>query len=164
MFQKILFINLLFSIILSSQDKVKTKWMIAEATNGDKKVIYRFLSEKPKTSKTIPLKEVISITWKYGNDMPDKATQESMEKLENALHKLTVDGSSELSLVITGLGSKEWCYYAKDYPKFMKDLNKALTGHKRYPIKISHSKDPEWKYWHSFTDKILKKSNDKSQK
>ena len=62
---------------------------------------------------------------------------------EDTLIPLDLEGYSQLMLVITGNGSKEWIWYARDFDDWIGRLNAALSGHPVYPIDIEYQLDPE---------------------
>ena len=130
------------------------KWEVLEVKKGRLRGVFRYIKDKPKNWDSAPLSTEVSLIWKFQGDMPDKQTKKLMDKLELALEVLLEKGNTHLPLVMTMKGHREWCYYTKSYPDFMKDLNKAVKGHSNYPIKIVQSHDPKWEYWHSFVDKI----------
>jgi hypothetical protein len=71
-----------------------------------------------------------------------------MLSFERALDELSMaNGQSFLMNVGTGVGLREWLYYAKDRDRFMKRFNELLAGHEPYPLKIEFYDDPAWKVW-----------------
>ena len=119
--------------------------------------VFRYIKEKPEGWKSVPLSEEVSLSWKYEGVLPDDAASKRMGELEDALESLFSSKDSCLALVMTVGGLREWCYYTSDYGAFMKTLNEKLSGKPAFPISIDHSHDAEWKYWHSFVDKLEKK-------
>lgn len=130
------------------------KWNIFKVSASGKTGVFRVPESKPTQWNVLPLSEEISISWNYKGDMPDKTTQADMDGFEEALSDILFAESSMLVLVMTVGGLREWCIYAQDYGSFMQQLNTLLAGHPKYPIRITHSHDPAWKYWHSFTDRL----------
>ncbi len=136
----------------------KDKWTVAKVATSDGSTgIFRYVQAKPEGWKSLPLSEEVSISWKYEGVLPDDPTNKRMNELEDALESLSASKDSYLALVMTIGGLREWCFYTRDYDAFMKTLNVKLTGKADFPISIDHSHDPEWKYWHSFVDKLEKK-------
>lgn len=80
-----------------------------------------------------------------------------MGEFEAALDQLSDAPDAKLVLVMTVGGLREWCYYTRSYEAFMQVLNQSLAGLPRFDIAIEHSYDPEWRYWHSFVDRLEKK-------
>ncbi len=141
-----------------SKETAKKQWIIAEVrTSGGGKGIFRYPREKPTGWQSVPLSEEVSLTWKYAGVFPDTGTKASMDEMEDAITDLAWDTDSALVLVMTVGGQREWVFYTRDYEKFMAKFNKCLAGKPRYPLAIEHSHDPEWKYWHSFVDKLEKR-------
>ncbi len=130
-------------------------WVIAEVRriNGYGGV-FRYRTSKPNEWKSTPLSEEISISWKYEGPLPDKITAAAMAQFEEALEQLSDTSDAKLVLVMTVGGLHEWCYYTCSYEMFMGLLNQSLVDKPRFPITIEHSHDPEWRYWHSFVDRL----------
>ncbi len=129
---------------------------IARVEHADgSEALFRYFHPKPDDWHAYP--EEISISWNYpGGAMPDEEVRTAMDELEEALDPL-LDGNGSratLALVITGLGVREWVYYARDYPDFMSGLNELLADRPHFPIEIIHSSDPEWRYWHRYVDRL----------
>jgi hypothetical protein len=151
--------SLLSSILFGAPKSgpANDKWIIAKVTAPDGTTgVFRYVQAKPEGWKTVPLSEEVSISWKYEGALPDEATSKRMNELEDALEALSVSKTSHLVLVMTVGGLREWCFYTRDYDAFMKTLNVKLSGKATFPISIEHSHDSEWKYWHSFVDKVEK--------
>ncbi len=141
-----------------SDSTAQDKWTVAKVTTPTGGTgIFRYMQAKPEGWKSLPLSEEVSISWKHESVLPDDATNKRMNELEDALESLAANKNSCLALVMTVGGLREWCLYARDYDAFMKTLNEKLSGKPAFPIAIDHSHDPEWKYWHSFVDKVEKK-------
>jgi len=130
-------------------------WAIAKVTTSDGGVgVFRYREAKPQHWQSAPLSEEVSITWLYEGSLPDKAASAKMAEFEDAMEPLSNSPEVSLMLVMTVGGSREWVYYCRDYGAFMQQLNSCLAGKPRFPIAIEHSHDAEWKYWHSFIDRI----------
>ncbi|MEW5914797.1 MAG: DUF695 domain-containing protein [Gemmatimonadota bacterium] len=93
--------------------------------------------------------ECVIIEWRYADrGFPDKRMTSLHNAFEGILDALNdPKGNSMLAHAYTGGGIKEWCYYAKNYDRFMAHLNEVLAGKPRFPIEIVHDEDPTWKYW-----------------
>ena len=151
----------LLSMFFSSGNKAAAgandNWIVDKVTTSDGKTgVFRFIQTKPFSWNKAPLSEEVSISWNYKGDFPDEDANKMMNELEDALAPLSESKESCLVLVMTFSGLREWCYYTRDYDAFMKVLNNNLSGKPKFPISIVHSHDPEWKYWHSFVDKLDK--------
>lgn len=71
-----------------------------------------------------------------------------MLSFERAVDELSMEnGHAFLMNVSTGLGLREWCYYAKDRDRFMARFNELLVRRERYPLEIEFFDDPEWRVW-----------------
>jgi hypothetical protein len=135
-------------------------WIIAEVRASNRAGgVFRYIQDKPADWQTLPLSEEISISWRYEGDFPESEVKASMDQMEDALWPLASGERSCLALVMTVGGLREWVFYSQSYTEFMSLLNECLAGSPRYPISIQHSPDPEWRYWHSFVDKIASHEN-----
>src|SRR5207247_2013326 len=88
--------------------------------------------------------------WPYVSDtgLPDKEESQRQVAFERAVDPLSwANDNSELVQVATGMGLKEWIYYARSRELFMERLNTRLAGHDPYPIKIEFFDDPGWEIW-----------------
>lgn len=133
----------------SSSNSENQKGVIGEYYESGKPVIVKFVNEIPndETMKKLPWLTIIS--WKYdaeiNNGMPPKEVNKKMIKLENALEVFySIDNISWI-YNRTGNGLKEFNYQISDRDQFIKELNKALRGHERYPIEITFYEDSDWK-------------------
>jgi hypothetical protein len=152
------FLSSIFPTIVKSEPNINEKWAIAKVTAKDgKSGVFRYLEEKPSNWKTANLSEEVSISWNYSGEYPDSITLKKMDELEVALEPLASGRDACLALIMTVNGLREWCYYTRNYDYFMAELNKALSNKQTFPISIIHSRDPEWEYYQSFVDKIMKK-------
>lgn len=119
-------------------------------TAEDEQRIYRIRSEAPKGVKKKDFSNCVIIEWPFAGGVPDKETNSQQQAFESFMEPLDNYAKNSLLMhVYTGSGIKEWCYYAKDYDRFMQDLNKALARKPRFPINILNDHDPIWKYWAS---------------
>ncbi|NVK84510.1 MAG: DUF695 domain-containing protein [Cytophagia bacterium] len=133
----------------SSSDSENQKGVIGEYYESGKPVIVKFVNEIPndETIRNLPWLTIIS--WKYdpeiNNGMPPKEVNEKMIKLENALEVFYSIVNTRWIYNRTGNGLKEFNYQISDRDQFIKELNKALRGHERYPIEITFYEDSDWK-------------------
>jgi uncharacterized protein DUF695 len=132
----------------SAMSRAKAEWqMIALDVEGEKRV-YRIRTAAPKGIKPKDFANCVIIEWSFDEGLPDESTNSQHQAFESLMDPLDDHTKNSLLMhVYTGSGIKEWCYYAKDYDKFMKALNKALAKRPRFPINILHDHDPIWKYW-----------------
>jgi hypothetical protein len=54
----------------------------------------------------------------------------------------------------TGVGLREWVYYARSQQEFMSKVNEALRKVPRFPIEIDLWRDPEWKRYEEFRSRM----------
>lgn len=133
----------------SSSNSENQKGVIGEYYESGKPVIIKFVSEIPNddTMKNLPWLTIIS--WQYdaeiNNGMPSKEINKKMIKLENALEVFYSIDNIRWIYNRTGNGLKEFNYQISDRDQFIKELNKALRGHERYPIEITFYEDSDWK-------------------
>lgn len=128
-------------------------WSIITARNPQtgEGAVFRARFAKPDRSDMASLVWAIVIQWPYeseGEDaMPSATVSEQQQRFEDALEPLTASAQSELMHVSTGMGLKEWIFYARDSDPFMQQLNALLAGHPAYPIGIEFFDDPDWEVW-----------------
>ncbi len=112
--------------------------------------IVRLRMAQPARPDLHEFKTAIVINWPYESESVKPADEINQQQIdfETALESLsTHNDNSELMQVKTGLGSKEWVYYARNQEKFMELFNTLLAGHPPYPLRIEFYEDPEWKIW-----------------
>jgi Family of unknown function (DUF695) len=98
----------------------------------------------------------IVIKWAYGSQhqMPPPQVNREQLAFETALDPLADAENSELVHVSTGIGLKEWIYYARRRDAFMADFNRLLSSQPAYPLQIEFFDDPEWKVWGGIVDDL----------
>jgi len=129
-----------------------TDWSLAQAVNHEtgETGILRTRTCKPRRADLESLTTAVVITWPYQspNGMPPSEINQQQLHFERALDPLSADHeNSELVQVFTGMGQKEWTFYARSREAFMADLNRLLGGHPRYPLAINFYEDPAWQIW-----------------
>ena len=138
-------------------------WVMAEAKNDEATVVYRLRTTKPPLADIGSYGTAISIRWSYdGGDsgMPSSEVNAQQLVFEEATEELAMyNGYSFLMLVSTGVGYKEWVFYAKDRSEFMSRLNAVLKRHPEYPLKIEFYDDAEWKIWNDIVSIIDRERN-----
>jgi hypothetical protein len=55
------------------------------------------------------------------------------------------------ALIITGLGPREWSFYAKSFDLWIDRFDDLMRDKPKVPIKISYSEDPLWEYWQKYS-------------
>lgn len=90
----------------------------------------------------------VEITWPYQADasgMPDLATSELMEKVQDALQAVFIkDPVAVLTGIYTGDGERNWVFYTLSTHIFQRKLNEALAPFELLPLQITAENDPDW--------------------
>jgi hypothetical protein len=126
-------------------------WTILKAENDGLVALYRVRLDRP--DGLDEFSTLVTIGWRYSdadpNGFPPEDVAADMDTFEDDVSDLSGDnGLSELVLVITGMGTKEWSFYTRDYPEFMAVLNRLLSGRPKAPVEVTFCEDPDWEYWH----------------
>lgn len=97
----------------------------------------------------------IEVSWNYTGDasgMPDTATSELMEKVQEALQtEFRKDPVAILTGIFTGDGKREWVFYSVSTHIFGKKLNQALEPFPLLPITVYCENDPGWEGYDEMT-------------
>jgi hypothetical protein len=110
--------------------------------------VFRARFAKPARPDLASLVWAIVIQWPYdGNQMPPAEVNAAQQSFEQAVDPLASSTHSELVHVSTGMGMKEWIFYARTREQFMDELNQLLSGHPRYPLDVEFLEDPNWEVW-----------------
>jgi len=132
-------------------DAEPSDWSIVSARNPEtgQVAVFRVRFSKPDRPDLASLVWAIVIQWPYESDqqMPPAEVNAAQQAFEAALDPLASSSQSELVHVSTGMGLKEWIFYARTREEFMNELNELLSGHPRYPIEIEFFEDPGWEVW-----------------
>lgn len=91
----------------------------------------------------------VEVTWRYDGSadggMPDRATSELMEKVQDALEQeFTKDPVAVLTGIYTGADERNWIFYTPSTHIFGRKLNEALASFPLLPISIYCENDAEW--------------------
>ncbi len=90
----------------------------------------------------------IEVTWKYTplpDGMPDKATSEEMERVQEALVAcFAKDPVAVLTGIYTGDGERNWIFYSLSTNIFGRKLNEALAEFPILPLTIYCENDADW--------------------
>lgn len=93
----------------------------------------------------------IEVTWKYEGDkngMPDFATSQLMEEVQEALQKeFHKDPVAVLTGIFTGDDQRDWIFYATSTHIFGKKLNETLASFPLLPLSIYTENDPDWEQY-----------------
>lgn len=132
-------------------DAVPTGWSIVSARDPEtgQVAVLRVRFSKPNRADLASLVWAIVIQWPWESDqpMPPAEVNAAQQSFEAALDPLASSSHSELVHVSTGMGLREWIFYARTREKFMGELNDLLAGHPRYPLDIEFFEDPNWELW-----------------
>lgn len=124
-------------------------WWTAPAESEDGRLIMVTGRRDVRKFRTNPRFTIrIEVTWKYdGNEsgMPDKATSELMEQVQEALQAaLHKDPIAVLTGIYTGDNRRDWVFYSLSTHIFGKKLNEALAAFPLLPITVYCENDPDW--------------------
>ena len=125
-------------------------WKIVSMQNPEtaEKAVFRARFAKPDRPDLASLVWAIVIRWPYeGEAMPPAEVSAAQQNFEDAVDPLAESTHSELVHVSTGMGLKEWIFYARTREEFMAELNALLSGQPRYPLDIEFFEDPGWEVW-----------------
>src|SRR4029077_11967431 len=105
---------------------------------------------------------VFTVFWRYKASNESGASAQEISDAQMTLEELidpafAAAGIGHLMLVVTGRDIKDWYWYVWDTAEAMAVLNKSLAGHPRFPIEIEWQKDPEWKAYWGFRNKVSKR-------
>jgi Family of unknown function (DUF695) len=127
------------------------EWSIVTLRNEElgQAAVMRVRFERPNRGDLATLHLAIVVKWPYesANQMPPPEANEQQLQFERALDPLMPSEFSELAHVSTGVGLKEWIFYARDKEVFMRRFNELLAGHPIYPLEIEFYDDPNWQVW-----------------
>lgn len=136
-------------------------WATAIATrpSDGHRIVYRYQSDFAPGFERARFPDRVVIAWAYDSDsgMPSKPEREAMDRLEDLLAPYVEQPAlSNLALVSTGEGLREWTYYTRSQDEFMAKLNEALARLPRFPIEIDLAKDPRWERYDAFRSTLRK--------
>lgn len=129
--------------------------------------LFRVRHLRPSRADLAAFVHAIVIRWRYaasderaphrlGPGFPDNTVNQAQLQFEGALDPLSCENDdAELMCVTTGMGQKEWVYYARDRDGFMARLNALLAGHAPFPVEINFYDDAEWNIWGGILKRIV---------
>lgn len=124
------------------------EWVIAQGTEQQLPVIYRFRAQVPRGVRTAQYPRLVNLYWRYepGREegMPGPEDYERMLALEDKLDGIEGRDVGYLVLSITGNSRKEWIWQVRSDDLFISALNNQLVGEASFPIEIEANDDPEW--------------------
>lgn len=153
-------VGIVLSLTVGGLAMAKT-WATATSKNQTtgRVIIFRFIQQFDPGFKRSDQPVRVILVWKYkgSNGMPVFNDRERMDAMEDLLAPaVESDGFSSLALVSTGEDLREWIYYAKSEDDFLARMNKALSGHTTFPIKVHSTNDPTWSNYQNFVDGMRK--------
>lgn len=127
-------------------------WCVVTAHNddSDERVCMRLRIARPNLEGIESFTTAVEIEWRWADEgwSPPEQVETDQVEFEDALCDLSGDnGYSELVMVRTGFGAREWLYYTSDQARFMSELNTLLENHEQYPIDIKFYDDAGWEIW-----------------
>lgn len=139
------------------------EWSVVTLRNDEsgEAAILRVRFAKPVRRDLAHLCTAIVVQWPYesGNQMPPRETNEQQLRFERALDPLAPGEESELVHVSTGVGLKEWIFYARSSETFLQRFHELLAGHPAYPLEIEIYDDPQWQVWADLVDPLRSRAD-----
>jgi len=126
---------------------------VSKQESTGRAIVFRYIKEFPASFLRSAHPDRVILLWRYTSPsgMPSPQEREAMDRLENILDPvIRARALGTLVLVSTGDDFREWIYYTKSEREFIATLNKALTGHPRFPIEIHAAPDPQWSTFETF--------------
>ncbi|MBD5213723.1 MAG: DUF695 domain-containing protein [Bacteroidales bacterium] len=125
------------------------EWWTAPAEGADGKLIMVTGRRDVDTFRKNPKFNIrVEITWPYesgSTGMPDEATSELMQEVQDALQEVfRKDPIAVLTGIYTGDGQRNWVFYTMSTHIFQRKINEALAEFDLLPLSISAENDPDW--------------------
>ena len=102
----------------------------------------------------------VEVTWTYDplpDGMPDKATSEQMENVQDILEQtFAKDPVAVLTGIYTGAGERNWVFYTTSTNIFGRKLNEALASLPVLPLTIYTENDPQWEEYAEMSETEIK--------
>lgn len=102
----------------------------------------------------------VEVTWTYDplpDGMPDKATSEQMENVQEILEQtFAKDPVAVLTGIYTGAGERNWVFYTTSTNIFGRKLNEALASLPVLPLTIYTENDPQWEEYAEMSETEIK--------
>jgi hypothetical protein len=136
------------------QSVADDQWSVAQAEKNGKPLLIRYRSERPQGVDPIAFPFLLTATWCYRPNefgLPLAEEMKAMERFEDALAS-TLEGShsAHLMVILTGNSERDWLWYTCGEEDAMRQVNRALKGHKPYPVQFSVQRDRTWKAYAQF--------------
>jgi hypothetical protein len=143
-------------------DDELSDWSIVKVytESTGQKAVFRARWTRPNRPDIDEMQTAIVIKWAYepNDQMPPKQVNQEQLAFEEALDPLAPSEHSELVHVSTGMGLKEWIFYARSREVFMFEFNALLSGHPQYPLEIEFYNDPEWLVWADMVKPLIREN------
>lgn len=139
----------------------KDSWWTAPAESEDRRLIMVTGRRDVVKFRSNPRFKIrIEVTWKYEGDtsgMPDTATSELMEQVQEALQaEFRKDPVAVLTGIFTGDGKRDWIFYSLSTHIFGKKLNEALAPFPLLPLTVYCENDPAWEEYDEMAQAEIK--------
>lgn len=126
-----------------------TEWAtaISKHAKDGRVIVFRYVTEFRPSFVKASLPDRVILVWRYEtlSGLPVAAEREEMDRMEDMLSPFVEKvGFGMLAMVSTGNGFREWTYYVRSEDEFLKALNVALAGERRFPIEVHTGPDPQW--------------------
>lgn len=132
-----------------------TAWATATSKHAKdgRVIVFRYVTEFRPSFVKASLPDRVILVWRYEtpSGLPVATEREEMDRMEDMLSPLVEKvGFGMLAMVSTGNGFREWTYYVRSEDEFLKALNMALAGQRRFPIEVHTGPDPQWSTYERF--------------
>lgn len=139
----------------------KSVWWTAPAESEDGRLIMvtgRKDVEKFRSNPRFNIR--VEVTWKYEgkpDGMPDDATSELMEKVQDVLvETFRKDPVAVLTGVFTGDDKRDWVFYTLSTHIFGRKLNESLADSPLLPLTVYCENDPAWEGYDEMAEAEIK--------
>ena len=126
------------------------RWAVAEGMHNEKPLLIRFRNELQERPDVSAYPKLVKVVWSYSGGrtgLPDKSTDENMERFENHLVKAVEPVRiGVLVAVVTNDGTRKWVFYVSNVSAFGRALNDMPQEREPYPIQITAEDDPAWSF------------------
>jgi len=107
--------------------------------------------------------ERLNVIWSFRqtgvDDVPADNESDEMERFENRIcDYIEKSELAVLCMVFTEPGYREYVFYARDVEPFLDGLSEISEEDEPYPIEIHHESDGSGTLYHSYANKVLKRS------
>lgn len=145
----------------AASEAPRQTWSLTTRTTDHRTIIYRYIEALgPKAGERAGQRDRITVSWRYdagaNNGMPTDDDKAAMDELEDALAPaVEQEGFANLALVTTGIGLREWTYYARSADEFVARMKEAVRGHAAFPVQVDVAADPDWTAYEAFRAQVV---------